>query len=83
MKLYITRHGKTEWNTIGKLQGWLDSPLTDEGIERARKLSTRLEGVDFDHIYSSPQKRALHTAEILNLEDIEITILDELMELVR
>lgn len=81
MKIYITRHGKTEWNTIGKLQGWLDSPLTEEGIERAEKLSHRLKTIDFDHIYSSPQKRALDTAKILNTGQGDIKILDELREL--
>lgn len=81
LKLYITRHGRTEWNTIGRLQGWLDSPLTEEGIKRAERLSKRLENIDFDSIYSSSQKRALDTAHILNKKNIEIQILDELKEL--
>lgn len=81
MKLYITRHGQTQWNTIKKLQGWKDSPLTEEGIKRAEKLAKRLKSIDFDKIYSSPQKRALDTAKILNYKDIEIVTLDELKEL--
>lgn len=81
MKLYITRHGKTEWNTAQKLQGWLDSPLTHEGIERAERLSHRLKNIDFDSIYSSSQKRALDTAKILNTKNLEIKIIDELKEL--
>lgn len=81
MRIYITRHGKTKWNTIKKLQGWNDSPLTKEGIERAEKLADRLKSIDFDSIYSSPQKRALHTAEILNTKNIEIQQLDEFKEL--
>lgn len=81
MKLYITRHGKTQWNTIKKLQGWQDSPLTEEGINRAEKLANRLKFIDFNKIYSSPQKRALDTAKILNTKDVEIQILDELKEL--
>lgn len=81
MKLYITRHGKTQWNTVQRLQGWQDSPLTEEGIRRAKKLSERLKSIDFDKIYSSPQKRALDTAKILNTQDLDIITLDGLKEL--
>lgn len=65
MKLYITRHGTTEWNIERRLQGWRDSPLTEEGINRAIRLGQSLADVDFDIIYSSPQKRALDTAELI------------------
>lgn len=82
MKLYITRHGTTEWNSIGKLQGWLDSNLTDEGIKRAIDLGRRLKDVDFDFIYSSPQKRALDTAKYIRGDkNTQIITSDSLMEL--
>lgn len=64
MKLYIIRHGTTKWNVEGKLQGRKDSELTEEGVNRAIMLRYRLEDVDFDMIYSSPQNRALETAKI-------------------
>ncbi|NLY46652.1 MAG: histidine phosphatase family protein [Tissierella sp.] len=82
MKIYLTRHGQTEWNVIGRLQGWNNSNLTEEGIGRAKSLSNRLKDVDFDFIYSSPQQRALDTANIIRGDrDIEIQILDDLREI--
>lgn len=62
MKIYITRHGETEWNTLKKMQGWQNSNLTERGIENAIKLGDRLKDVDFSQIYSSPLGRALDTA---------------------
>ncbi|MFJ6963209.1 MAG: phosphoglycerate mutase family protein, partial [Lactiplantibacillus plantarum] len=38
VKLYIARHGKTMFNTIGRVQGWSDSPLTPFGEEGIREL---------------------------------------------
>lgn len=65
MKLYITRHGETEWNVQKRLQGWKDSPLTDLGRHHVELLGSRLGHLDFTEIYSSPSKRTLQTAEIL------------------
>ena len=82
MKLYIVRHGETEWNRIGKLQGWKDSPLTEEGIKNAIKLGERLKEVDFSHIYTSPQNRALITADyIKGNRNLEIETIDGLKEM--
>ena len=82
MKLYFTRHGQTEWNVSGKLQGWGNSNLTDKGIESAIKLSHRLKDVEFEYIYSSPLERALETAKLIKgNRDIEIRILDDLREI--
>ena len=36
MKIYFTRHGETEWNKIDKIQGQLDSPLNENGINMAK-----------------------------------------------
>lgn len=65
IKLYIVRHGQTEWNTIGKLQGWQNSNLTESGIENALRLGERLKHIEFNQIYSSPLKRAMETAEYI------------------
>jgi len=65
MKLYITRHGTTEWNLEKRLQGWADSPLTEDGRNRAIKLGNSLKDIDFDMIYTSPQERALNTAKLI------------------
>ena len=63
---YITRHGETEWNTLRRMQGHLDSPLTDMGKQQARWLSERLKSIDIDYIYSSPSGRAFLTAQEVN-----------------
>jgi len=76
-KLFITRHGQTEWNREGKLQGWKDSPLTEKGIEQARALRERLGEEDLDVAYISPSGRTVKTAEmILDGRDVK-TIEDE------
>ena len=82
MKIYFTRHGQTEWNVLGKLQGWKNSNLTEKGIADAKSLAERLRDVDFDIIYSSSLKRALETAKILRAgRDLEIKALDDLREI--
>ncbi|RED60426.1 histidine phosphatase family protein [Cohnella lupini] len=62
------RHGITEWNQIGKIQGVTDIPLSAEGEEQARLLADRLarEGQAWNGIYSSDLQRAMKTAEILS-----------------
>ena len=64
-KLVIVRHGQTEWNTLGKEQGHLDSPLTAYGIEFAERLGLRLRGVPFARVICSTQGRAMQTADII------------------
>lgn len=82
MKLYITRHGETEWNTLKKMQGWQNSNLTEQGIANAIKLGDRLKDVDFSNIYSSPLGRAMDTANyIKGNRSIEIETHDGLKEL--
>jgi broad specificity phosphatase PhoE len=65
MKIYVVRHGETEWNAENKVCGVTDIDLTDLGIKQAKKLSTRLENHDIELILTSPLKRARKTAEIL------------------
>ena len=64
--LYILRHGETEWNAAGRLQGHHHSPLTAEGRAQALRQRTLLAGVDLTGFaaISSPQERALETATI-------------------
>ncbi len=82
MKLYITRHGETEWNKISKMQGWQNSDLTQKGIENAIKLSQRLKDIDISTIYTSPLGRALDTAKyIRGNRNIEIITCEELKEI--
>lgn len=63
--LYLTRHGETEWNVEGRMQGRKNSLLTKHGREQAGWLSNRLENINIDLIISSPSARALETAEII------------------
>ena len=80
--LYITRHGETEWNIEGRMQGWYDSPLTDLGVNQAYWLHERLKDMDFNAIYSSPAGRAYKTAEILKGErDMQIIAHESLREM--
>lgn len=65
---YIVRHGETEWNRSGKLQGHGDSDLTELGVRQAKSVARELKNVEFDHIYSSDLLRAKKTAEIIALE---------------
>ena len=66
MKFYIIRHGQTNWNKKGKIQGKTDIELNEEGIEQAKKARKILEKYPIDVIVSSPLKRARKTAEIIN-----------------
>lgn len=67
MKLYLVRHGETDWNQASRIQGQTDTPLNHHGMEQARKLAEKLEQEDLKirHIYSSPQQRACETARII------------------
>jgi broad specificity phosphatase PhoE len=60
--IFIVRHGQSEGNVKGILQGRLDLPLTDEGRRQAQRIGARLAGVALDAIHTSPQTRALDTA---------------------
>lgn len=65
LKLYITRHGETEWNIERRIQGWKDSNLTPKGVENAIALGIRLMDVDFNCVYSSSSNRTIRTAELI------------------
>ncbi|HBW36678.1 histidine phosphatase family protein [Desulfosporosinus sp. BICA1-9] len=67
-RIILTRHGQTLWNIEGRVQGSLDSPLTEKGILQARSLALRLKNERIDHIYSSDSQRAIGTAEEIRLE---------------
>lgn len=68
MNIFIMRHGQTDWNRQGRLQGRSDVPLAETGIAQAEKTRDGLKklGLSFDKVYSSPLARALQTAEIVS-----------------
>lgn len=67
MKFYIVRHGETDWNLENKIQGQTDTDLNDNGRKQAEELADRVarELSGIKKIYSSRQKRALETAQII------------------
>ena len=80
--LYITRHGKTEWNIKHKLQGRTDVPLCEEGRQMAEAGREEYKDVHLDVCYCSPLLRARETAEImLGDRDIPIIFDDRLKEM--
>lgn len=82
VKIYLTRHGETEWNKEGKMQGWKDSALTERGIENAKSLGQNLSHINFDCIYCSPLGRALDTAKYIRGDKVtEIIINEDLKEM--
>lgn len=67
MKIALIRHAQTPWNKLKKVQGQADPPLSKEGREQAQKLHKRIasELSQYSVIYSSPMKRALETAKLI------------------
>ncbi len=70
MKIYLVRHGQTDYNLRNLLQGSTDNPLNETGRQQARHLARVLADVPFEVIYSSPLKRALETAEIIRESNV-------------
>ena len=76
MLFYLVRHGQTDWNRAGKIQGTTDIPLNETGRQQAEQLATVLkERIGYsaetriDAVYASPLARAFQTAEILAKEE--------------
>jgi 2,3-bisphosphoglycerate-dependent phosphoglycerate mutase len=65
-ELLLVRHGETDWNAVGRLQGHTDRPLTEFGRRQARQLAAELEDEGLEAIYSSDLVRARETAEIVS-----------------
>ena len=66
--LFLIRHGESEWNRVGRIQGQNNSPLTDLGIGHAKAISSYFSKNFINQkmiIYTSPLDRAIHTAEII------------------
>lgn len=82
LTIYFVRHGKTEWNLTGQMQGWGDSPLVSEGINGAKQVGAALSDMTFDKVYSSPSKRTQDTARlILNNPNAELQLIEEFREM--
>ena len=84
MKLYILRHGETDLNVKGVLQGRLDEPLNENGRALAALAGQGMRGIRFDRCVSSPLVRARTTAELVLREsgnEIPITLDERLLEI--
>lgn len=73
MKIYLVRHGETDWNQAGLLQGQTDIALNAQGLEQAHDAAERLKKVPFEIAFCSPLIRAKRTAEII-IGDRKITL---------
>ncbi|RWR00798.1 phosphoglycerate mutase [[Pantoea] beijingensis] len=82
--IYFARHGKTLLNTFDRVQGWADSPLTDEGKQVARYLGEGLKEINFDRFYSSDAGRQRETMAVIlqqaGVSDYHLTELTGLRE---
>lgn len=76
MKLYVMRHGQTDWNVLGKVQGATDIELNEVGLQQAQNAKQNFNQYTIDLIFCSPLKRTRKTAEIIN-EDRKIPIVYE------
>lgn len=65
MKLYVTRHGQTQWTIDNIVCGSTDCDLIQSGIDQAKDLAAGIEKLGIDVIYTSPLRRAAQTAAIL------------------
>ncbi|MGE7691208.1 histidine phosphatase family protein [Lysinibacillus sp. NPDC097214] len=79
---YLVRHGETMWNKEQRLQGWLDSPLSENGILQTEKLRDHLKNISFTAAFSSSSGRAKETMQILLTErQLPINYEDNLREI--
>ena len=80
LRLYIARHGETDWNALHRLQGWTDRPLNETGRRQAVELAGTLKGIRLDAIYSSTVSRSRDTARTFAGTAMTVKSLDGLRE---
>lgn len=79
LTVYVVRHGQTDWNRDGRIQGGTDNPLNATGREQAANLARQFTGRRIDAVYSSTHLRARQTAAVFEGR-APIIGLDELRE---
>ncbi|HIW49073.1 MAG TPA: histidine phosphatase family protein [Firmicutes bacterium] len=81
-RLYLIRHGETQWNKEMRFQGWTDIPLSETGREQAQKLAWRMRDIPIDEIYASPLQRAVETARpMAQLKGLSISTMQAFKEI--
>ncbi len=76
-RLIIIRHGETEWNLEGRIQGHLDSPLTETGRAQAEAIAERVQTVEVNALYSSDLGRAYTTAQFVSHKTGQVILTDK------
>lgn len=78
MKIYLIRHGQTDWNLQGRFQGREDIQLNENGMKQAIECGNALKGEEFKAVITSPLSRARKTAEIIaEIVSVDQVIVDE------
>ncbi|NLY66948.1 MAG: histidine phosphatase family protein [Tissierellia bacterium] len=81
-KIYLARHGESQWNVLKIVQGQKNIPLTNKGIKQAELLGKRLINEQIEKIYSSDLARAYDTAKIIGkIIDVEVEPMKEFREI--
>jgi broad specificity phosphatase PhoE len=80
LRLYIARHGETDWNVLHRLQGWTDRPLNETGRRQAVELADTLKGIRLDAVYSSTLSRSRDTATTVAGNTMTVKSLEGLRE---
>lgn len=78
MDIYIVRHGQTDSNLAKVFNTYIED-INENGIKQAEELRDRIKDIDFDVIYCSPLLRAVHTKDIINVNNVK-TIYDVRLE---
>ena len=76
MEILVTRHGQTDWNVLGKIQGQTDIELNDVGRQQAEEIGKLIENETINLIITSPLKRAKETAQIIN-KKLNVKIIED------
>lgn len=74
MKLFLVRHGQTDWNLTRHFQGQTDVPLNQTGIQQVQQVAKRISAEKIDLIYSSDLSRAVETAKIIRAAGVKPTL---------
>src|SRR5215469_9605902 len=69
-RLWLVRHGETEWSLSGAHSRRTDIPMTEHGRKRAEELRDYLKGTKFDEVFVSPMQRARETCAIAGFGDV-------------
>tara|TARA_B100000900_G_scaffold402625_1_gene408699 strand:- start:5479 stop:6807 length:1329 start_codon:yes stop_codon:yes gene_type:complete len=82
-RIFLVRHGETNWNKEGRFQGQRNIPLNSNGKKQAEKASKYLKEINFNKAFSSSMDRPYETAQIIlqNKSELEITKIEKLVEI--